>query len=84
MLVVDRRGAYAPSANRAELQAQIDKLHASYHGHLGSTVPAMVAVDQDVRLKMARNEVWCVRETPGSEVLFKMLLSRVWGVGTQV
>jgi hypothetical protein len=82
MLVVDRRGAYAPGANRAELQAQID---ANYHGHLESTVvPAMVAVDQDVRNERANNEVWCIRETPGSEAILKMLLSRVWGIGTQV
>ena len=49
MLVVDRRddiGAYAPGANRAEVQAELDRHHFQHTGAYESTaVPAQVEVE---------------------------------------
>ena len=83
MLVVDRRddeGAYAPGANRAEVQAELDRLRGSHKGHWESTaVPALVEVEQAPAAPRSEG-VWCVRGTPGPDVVLKELLSRVWGV----
>ena len=49
MLVVDRRddpGAYAPGANRAEVQAELERHHFQHAGAYESTaVPAQVEVE---------------------------------------
>ena len=82
MLIVDRRvdqSAYAPGANRAEVQAQLEKLHLP-HGQFESTaVPAQVETELPVQNPGSRG-VACVIETPGERVLLNLLLERVWGV----
>ncbi|KAJ7782897.1 nucleoside hydrolase [Mycena metata] len=83
-LVVDRRddlSAYAPGANRAEVQAELDK-HISHHGAWESTaVPALVETAHAPReLTVHPRGVKCVQATPGHAALLKLLTSRVWGV----
>jgi hypothetical protein len=82
MLVVDRRvdqSAYAPGANRADVQAQLEKFHLP-HGQFESTaVPALVETELPVHNPESRG-VPCVIETPGEQVLLNLLLERVWGV----
>lgn len=94
MLVVDRRDvntAYAPGANRAEVQAQLD-LRQLGHGLLESTaVPARVEIE-DLTLSASEDEielqaesgrqkgVACLVETPGQSTLLRLLMHRVWGI----
>ncbi|KAJ7039212.1 Inosine/uridine-preferring nucleoside hydrolase domain-containing protein [Mycena alexandri] len=83
-LVVDRRmdlSAYAPGANRAEVQAELDK-HISHHGTWESTaVPALVETAHAPReLTLNPRGVKCVQATPGPAALLNLLTSRVWGV----
>ena len=85
MLVVDRRadqGAYAPGTNRAEVQAELDRLQGRHRGEWESTaVPAPVGVEQRPEGAVTKAEgVWCLRETPGFDGMIKTLMSRVWGV----
>lgn len=99
MLVVDRRGgqtAYAPGANRSEVQALLEQSH-QYHGLLESTaVPAQV----EMEIEGIRNgpdewlghptvhdgslggsmDVACVVGTPGKDAFLQLLTKRVWGV----
>ncbi|KAF7362085.1 Inosine-uridine preferring nucleoside hydrolase [Mycena venus] len=81
-LVVDRRddlSAYAPGANRAEVQAELDR-HNSHHGAWESTaVPALVETEHAPSVVPARG-VMCVYATPGPGTLLKLLTERVWGV----
>jgi hypothetical protein len=84
MLVVDRREdqfAFSPGANRAEVQAEVARSHPGPSNLESTAVPALVEIE---RCKSDRNlagaGVWCVTETPGSEVLVSLLLERVWGV----
>lgn len=87
MLVVDRRddqGAYAPGANRAEVQAELERHQFRHAGAYESTaLPAPVEVECRPVTQDDRSEnggVACVTQTPGSEALVKLLLERVWGV----
>ncbi|KAH9931079.1 nucleoside hydrolase [Epithele typhae] len=112
MLVVDRRddpGAYAPGANRAEVQAALDPSHRAGTSTLleSNAVPAQVEIELaqapaanpaaptpstvartgPVVVKPAPasphgppDGVACVTETPGSDALVRLLLSRVFGV----
>ncbi|KAH9935513.1 nucleoside hydrolase [Fomitopsis serialis] len=90
MCVVDLRedpGAYAPGANRAEVQAELEKHHLHHSGPFESTaLPAQVEVERasDAQLPnhTAVGGVACVFETPGPEALLTLLLERVWGVTT--
>ena len=85
MLVVDRRedkSAYAPGANRAFVQAQLERYNLR-HGILESTaVPAPVGIECQSERKRDSDGtgIWCVTETPGSDVLVALLLERIWGV----
>ncbi|KAF9467301.1 Inosine/uridine-preferring nucleoside hydrolase domain-containing protein [Collybia nuda] len=83
MLVVDRRAdssAYSPGANRAEIQAELEK-RAFQHGEWESTaIPAQVEVEQATEEGPAKPGVLCVHETPGPEALLNLLLQRIWGV----
>ncbi|KAG0706076.1 nucleoside hydrolase [Suillus ampliporus] len=92
MFVTDRRDentAYAPGANRAEVQAQLD-LHQIGHGLLESTaLPARVEIEDpilstggpvEVGLEQKRKGVGCLIETPGPSVLLRLLTWRVWGI----
>lgn len=93
MFVTDRREettAYAPGANRAEVQAQLDLRHLG-HGLLESTaLPARVNIEDPILLAGGQGEVGleqkerkgvaCLVETPGPSVLLELLTRRVWGV----
>jgi hypothetical protein len=83
MFVTDRREdntAYAPGANRAEVQAQLD-LRQLGHGLLESTaVPARVEVEDSGLEQKRRRGVACLVETPGPSALLQLLTRRVWGI----
>ncbi|KAK2467831.1 hypothetical protein APHAL10511_000126 [Amanita phalloides] len=79
MLVIDRRfdtTAYAPGANRSEVQAELDK-RGIPHGIWESTaLPAPVEVDHPEDAIIIGSGVPCVTGTPGCMVLLKILLKR--------
>jgi hypothetical protein len=80
MLVVDRRadeGLYAPGANRAEVQAQLEKLHLH---HESLALPAQVETDRPAEMQTSTQGIACIVKTPGREVLLHFLLERVWGI----
>lgn len=95
MLVVDRRddpGAYAPGANRAQVQAELEK-HADFqlHGVLESNaIPAQVEVEDGAHAHPiiiqsgaggeddVEDGVIVVTGTPGPTVLLELLTKRVW------
>lgn len=86
MLIVDRRedeNAYAPGANRAKVQAELDKLEFEHVGEWESTaVPAQVEVELEGVPDVAPSAhagVRCVTRTPGPDVLLDLLIRRVWG-----
>jgi hypothetical protein len=92
MLVIDRRDentAYAPGANRSEVQAQLN-LRQLGHGLLESTaLPARVDIEvptlsgggDKVGLEsVQRKGVACLVDTPGPSALLQLLMRRVWGV----
>lgn len=82
MVIVDRRddvSAYAPGANRAAVQAELDK-HNSQHGTWESAVlPALVETEHAPKDLDPRG-VTCVYATPGPATLLALLTKRVWGV----
>ncbi|KAJ7497087.1 Inosine/uridine-preferring nucleoside hydrolase domain-containing protein [Mycena latifolia] len=82
MLVTDRRddlSAYAPGANRAEVQAELDK-HTSHHGIWESTaLPALVETEHPPKPQDGSG-VMCVYATPGPGTLLALLAKRIWGV----
>ncbi|KAI8993054.1 nucleoside hydrolase [Trametes punicea] len=88
MCVVDRRddqGAYAPGANRAQVQAELERHHFQHAGAYESTaLPAPVEVESCPAIKeqdpSVRGGVPCITQTPGSAALVKLLLERVWDV----
>lgn len=87
MLVIDRRddqGAYAPGANRAEVQAELAKHQYRRAGEYESTaLPAQVEVETQSQMHGLKHRplgVPCVVETPGPAVLVKLLLERIWGI----
>lgn len=86
MLVVDRRDdetAYAPGANRAEVQRQLDQANFPHKQWESVAVPAQVEVEhgpQDVQPSGPQEGVLCVTETPGPKALLRLLFRRVWGV----
>ncbi|CDO70597.1 hypothetical protein BN946_scf184656.g12 [Trametes cinnabarina] len=87
MCVVDRRddqGAYAPGANRAEVQAELERHHFHHTGTYESTaVPVPVEVESRPVIQgqgPVIGGVACVTQTPGSKALVMLLLERVWGV----
>ncbi|PBK86935.1 nucleoside hydrolase [Armillaria gallica] len=83
MLIIDRRedeAAYAPGANRAFVQEELDK-HQLAHGPWESTaVPAAVEVESLVSSPHDGPHILCVTKTPGHNALLQLLLERVWGV----
>ena len=92
MLVVDRRddpGAYAPGANRAEVQEARDR-DRELAPFAPTILPARVEVERapagagtgvgDGAGAGERGGVWCVTATPGPRALVRLLLERVWGV----
>ncbi|KAJ7755736.1 Inosine/uridine-preferring nucleoside hydrolase domain-containing protein [Mycena maculata] len=85
MVIVDRRddlSAYAPGANRAAVQAELDK-HDTRHGTWESTaLPALVETEHTPKDLHPRG-VLCVHATPGPDTLLASLAKRVWGVDVQ-
>ncbi|KAK7472934.1 hypothetical protein VKT23_001039 [Stygiomarasmius scandens] len=84
MLVIDRRqdeSAYAPGANRAEVQDKLEKTAKEKGHHPHEDFPVQVQVESAAEVnKSDAAGVLCVTETPGPEVLLRVLLERVWGV----
>ena len=98
MLVVDRRddpGAYAPGANRAEVQAALEREHFPHPGALfeSTALPARVEVERPPPHAAGGDGnggpgggagdgegVLCVVATPGKDALVRLLFARVWGV----
>jgi hypothetical protein len=98
MLVVDRREdqtAYAPGANRSEVQSILEQSH-QHHGLLESTaVPAPVEMESEGLHKGPDEwlghqtvhdgslggsmDVACIVGTPGKDVLLQLLTERLWG-----
>ncbi|KAG2336169.1 hypothetical protein BDR05DRAFT_1006117 [Suillus weaverae] len=90
MFVTDRTEestAYAPGANRAEVQAQPD-LRQLGHGLLESTaLPVRVNIEDPILLAGGQGEVGleqrerkgvaCLVETPGPSILLQLLTRRV-------
>ena len=72
MLVVDRRddlSAYAPGANRAEVQMDLERYHVDQFALESTFVPDL----EDTRNNDEQG-VACVTDTPGPDVLLKILL----------
>jgi len=86
MLVVDRRedeSAYAPGANRAAVQLELDKTTLSHATWESTALPAMVEVTDTTLATInsrVASSVFCVTHTPGSDILLLLLLQRVWGI----
>ncbi|KII92152.1 hypothetical protein PLICRDRAFT_36945 [Plicaturopsis crispa FD-325 SS-3] len=79
MLVVDRRedeSAYAPGSNRAEAQEALERQMTKHRAFESTALPAEVANGQPIKV---RDGVACIVETPGSDVLVKLLFERIWG-----
>ena len=86
MLVVDRRedeGAYDPGANRAAVQAELERNKFHSGGVMESNaVPAQVEVETAPAMpeKSSSEGVPVVTSTPGPAVLLSLLTSRIWGI----
>lgn len=84
MLVVDRRtdeSAYAPGANRAQVQKLLENTIHTQDGLWESTaVPAQIEVEEKPKKPEPAHGVWSVHDTPGPQALLSLLLKRVWGV----
>jgi hypothetical protein len=83
MVVIDRRndqGAYAPGANRAQVQTQLEKDRFRYEEGIvleSTAVPAPVEMED--MMTRQNSGVACITETPGSDALVRVLMSRIWG-----
>ena len=87
MLVVDRRddvSAYAPGANRAEVQKRLNStLHVEDDLWESTSVPAQVEVEKKPVDKKPAHGIWVITHTPGPEALLRLVLKRVWGADLQ-
>lgn len=86
MLVVDRRddaSAYAPGANRAEVQRLLDSVLPKPAFWESTALPAQVEIEK-APTAVDHDSVWCVTDTPGPETLLRLLLKRVWGANLEV
>ncbi|KAG5730996.1 hypothetical protein E4T56_gene12947, partial [Termitomyces sp. T112] len=82
MLVVDRRedeSAYSPGANRAKIQAELEKNNVPHGIWESSALPAQVETEEAMKARPPPGVI-CVTETPGADVLLSFLFRRVWGV----
>lgn len=84
MCVIDRRnhdeGAYAPGANRAKVQAALEKAHVP-HGPFESTVvPVAAPKPEYFRISENTEGVPVLVRSPGAEALTKIMAERVWGI----
>jgi len=90
MCVVDRRdrGAYAPGANRARVQAELERRVAAGSadaGGIGSlesvVVPARVEGEgEPSRPREDEQGVPVIESTPGPEALLQIMMKRIWHV----
>jgi hypothetical protein len=92
MCVVDRRddqGAYAPGANRARVQAELQSRIAAGSADAGSfgslesvAVPARVEVEGESSSlrEDAQEGIPVVEGTPGAVALLQIMMQRVWHV----
>lgn len=83
MLIIDRRedeSAYAPGANRAEVQAQYAKHSSSRKSWESTALPAPVEIELAPVATLLNPGIFCINETPGPDILLSLLLKRVWGV----
>jgi hypothetical protein len=83
MLVVDRRtdeSLYAPGANRAEVQLELDNAALSHGGWTTAALPAQVEVEDAPSKPTVGSGVFCITGTPGPRTLLQLLLQRVWGI----
>ncbi|THH15642.1 hypothetical protein EW146_g4868 [Bondarzewia mesenterica] len=82
MCVVDRRddkGAYAPGANRAAVQAALERQQLKHGPFESIALPAQVVVEEQSQTKQTKGEgVPTIKATPGSDVLVDMILKRLW------
>ncbi|KAF7783052.1 hypothetical protein Agabi119p4_2428 [Agaricus bisporus var. burnettii] len=85
MLVVDRREgetAYAPGANRAEIQRLLDQSNFPHKQWESVAVPAQVEVEHEPKIlppSSTHEGILCITGTPGPKALLQLLLRRVWG-----
>lgn len=90
MLVVDRREdetAYTPGANRAMVQAELDRQKQGNPSEIDKkedmpqdvVFPAEVFTEYEHQHPTNIKGVPCVAHTPGPNALLELLLSRVWG-----
>ncbi|KAF7298143.1 IU-nuc-hydro domain-containing protein [Mycena chlorophos] len=83
-LVVDRRedeSAYAPGSNRAEVQAELEKLIGNDKPLESTAVPALVDTEQAPELpRVASPGIHSCYATPGPDTLLALLLERIWNV----
>jgi hypothetical protein len=80
MLVVDRRsdgGAYKPGANRAEVQALLEKHGAVAPGHADAEPVPEVEPEKPQR---GEHGVECAVGTPGPRALVDLCFERIWGL----
>ncbi|KAJ3540288.1 hypothetical protein NM688_g6249 [Phlebia brevispora] len=84
MLVVDRRegeGAYDPGANRAKVQAELEKHNFNTSAVFESNaLPAQVELEAEPSATKESDGVPVVTTTPGPAALLKLLARRVWGI----
>ncbi|KAF8629242.1 hypothetical protein AX17_005821 [Amanita inopinata Kibby_2008] len=80
MVVVDRRmdtTAYAPGANRSEIQVELDKLGVPHGVWESTALPAPVEVECVADTVTTGSGVPCIIQTPGSMILLQLLIERV-------
>lgn len=92
MCVVDRRddkGAYSPGANRARVQAELQRRIAAGSAEAGGfgsvepvAVPARVEVDAELSRPCEDEQegVPVAEGTPGAEALLQIMMKRIWHV----
>jgi len=81
--VVDRRndgGTYAPGANRAEVQARLEKQQLENKLLESTALPAQTGTESRPEGRAEGFKVACITDTPGPDALRRILLERVWGV----
>ena len=85
--MVDRRlgddsGAYQGEPNRVKLQADLDGTLCEATSH----TPALVQVERSEDIAHANefSDVLVITRTPGFDLLPKLMMSRIWGVKSEL
>ncbi|KAH9986999.1 nucleoside hydrolase [Russula compacta] len=82
MCVVDRRddkGAYPPGANRARVQAELQRRIAAGSAEVGG-FGSFESVAVPARVEDEQEGVLVVEGTPGAEALLQIMMKRIWHV----